>query len=659
MSDSIEPAPVDALRAPGHPTRREWWTLLVLVTIAFALRAACPSRMAIEHFDEGVYASNLYADEQDPPHTYPDRHLYAPPLFPAVLEWTLVFGGRRPHAVMWVNILAGAVTVFVVWWGMRNWFGPGAGIAAAALAATSDCHIAFSRMALTDVPLCLWMAAGVFTAWRAVLTGRPVWIAFAAVCAALAWWTKYNGWLTLAITGSGTAAWLLFDRPRTISAASALGRWAAVAALAVLLWLPFLWTIPAGNSYAEISANHAKYLVGLAGWWNGLLHHVDTLRYLDGWTSVTGIAAAVLLAGWASCERFTWNGNSAASAPRWTLTSVIAAAAIGGGALACGSTVMLALLAAAGLTSLGAAGLLHRCDPRRAAPVRKRASVAADPLSHGRGSTVDVQVEPASLPAREPGTPTSDLPPSHDGTRLAFWMLAAWFLGLLAATPLYHPYPRLVLPWLMACWLATGAVLGPLLERANRCFLSRPPTTRGNAIAAATALLLLLAAVPLAVWRGPPIVPPHWTPWQDHTDLQRIASAILRDAARTVDELGPSGHPQMDAVFYVYAEPGLFFHLEAAQDGTRLRYVSSPATSLALRDPVEVSVFLVTGPHAHGAGAAGDPAVQQYRPIATYAYHPSDLVQLDEYPAARLLDDAGPPAEEVRLYLVHGPQSAP
>jgi hypothetical protein len=122
-----------------------------------------------------------------------------------------------------------------------------------------------------------------------------------------------------------------------------------------------------------------------------------------------------------------------------------------------------------------------------------------------------------------------------------------------------------------------------------------------------------------------------------------------------VGEFGRSGHTQLDAVLYVAGEPGLFYQLEAAHDE---RSVCSPTTSLALRDPIEVAVFLVTGPHAHRSGSERDPAVQQYRPIAAYPYRPSDLVALDEYPAARLSESGGPPTEEVRLYLVHGPLSA-
>jgi 4-amino-4-deoxy-L-arabinose transferase-like glycosyltransferase len=595
--------------------------MCVIVVVGFLLRAALPGRMAVEHFDEGVYASNLYSGDQDPPHAYPDRHLYAPPCFPALLEWAILLSGGRAQAAMWVNVLAGALTTLVVWWGARQCFRPAVGIISATLAATSDYHIAFSRMALTDVPLCLWMAGGVFAGWRAVFTGRPVWMIAAAVFSALGWWTKYNGWLTLAVTGSGTVAWLLFDRHRTVSAGQALRRWTAVAAVAVLLWWPFLGTIPAGSSYADISANHAKYFVGPSGWWQSLRWQVETQRYLDGWCTVTGMALAVCAAAWVNCERFTWNGNLAAGVSRMWMRPMAVGLGIGVAAIACGSTIVLGVVAIAGVARIA---------------VKRAVGMRPTPEEEGPNA------------------------PCHELT-LAAWMVAAWFIGLLAATPFYHPYPRLALPWLLSCWLAAGAVLGAFLERMISAVPAGPMARRECELVTATAVVALLLAFPLAVWRGPPLVPPRWTAWQDRTELQEVAAGILRDAAQTARELGPSGHSQIDAVFYVYGEPALFFqleklfHLEARRTAGLPRYVSSPATSLALRDPVEVAVFLVTGPHAHRAGAGADPAVQGYRLVAAYPYRPSDVVQLDEYPAARLFEDRGLPDEEIRLYLVHGP----
>ncbi len=89
--------------------------------------------MAVEHFDEGVYASNLYCPPQ---YQYPARYLYAPPLLPSLLEWFLILGGT-PVAAMAVNVLAGSLTVTSVWWVTRDGFGPVAALAATTLAATS------------------------------------------------------------------------------------------------------------------------------------------------------------------------------------------------------------------------------------------------------------------------------------------------------------------------------------------------------------------------------------------------------------------------------------------------------------------------------------------------------------------------------------------
>ena len=41
--------------------------------------------------------------------------------------------------------------------------------------------------------------------------------------------------------------------------------------------------------------------------------------------------------------------------------------------------------------------------------------------------------------------------------RFALYFLAAWIGGLFLATPLYHPYPRLTLPWLSAVSIGAGS----------------------------------------------------------------------------------------------------------------------------------------------------------------------------------------------------------
>src|SRR5688572_10801156 len=95
--------PYPAPSAAGDRLRAEAAVVGVVILLGFFLRALNPGAMSIEHFDEGVYASNLYCGQLDPPFAYPMRHLYAPPLFPAILEWAQILAGQS--AVMWVNVL--------------------------------------------------------------------------------------------------------------------------------------------------------------------------------------------------------------------------------------------------------------------------------------------------------------------------------------------------------------------------------------------------------------------------------------------------------------------------------------------------------------------------------------------------------------------------
>ena len=66
--------------SPARPFRvsgREWLCVLLIFAAGTFFRWAFPSRLAIEHFDEGVYASNVWFGSEDA-YEYPYRYLYAP-----------------------------------------------------------------------------------------------------------------------------------------------------------------------------------------------------------------------------------------------------------------------------------------------------------------------------------------------------------------------------------------------------------------------------------------------------------------------------------------------------------------------------------------------------------------------------------------------------
>ena len=98
-----------------------------------------------------------------------------------------------------VAVLIGLGGVAAAWWLGRRAYGPAAAVAAAAATAVATTHVAYSRMAVTDVLLTL----GVTVALALALSGRLEW---AGVAAGLAASAKYPGILVLgpvAVAGWG------------------------------------------------------------------------------------------------------------------------------------------------------------------------------------------------------------------------------------------------------------------------------------------------------------------------------------------------------------------------------------------------------------------------------------------------------------------------
>jgi dolichyl-phosphate-mannose-protein mannosyltransferase len=310
-------------RNSASPVSRVELLLVVVISLAgFALRAAYPSRLAVEHFDEGVYASNYWFGQEED-YRYPNQFLYAPPLLPSLIELVFTLFGSSNAGAMVVNILAGSLTVPLLWWVGRCWFGPSAGLAAMTLCAFSDIHIFFSRTALTDVLLCFLLVAAVYLIRKALLDPTPVRFFGAGLVSSLAWWTKYSGWLPLAVGGSGIFIFALarirgdslrarYSGANPIAVRKLCWRWGIIAATAVVLWLPFLWSIQDRGGYAAVAANHRGYLVP----WRETLAacQMQMLNYaqLAGWPTLFGhgIVGAWLIFGFGPLESSAYRNES-------------------------------------------------------------------------------------------------------------------------------------------------------------------------------------------------------------------------------------------------------------------------------------------------------------------------------------------------------------
>ena len=489
--------------------------MLGAILFGAVLRLSFPGRMAIEHFDEGVYASNFWFDV-DQGGEYPARHLYAPPLLPMAIEWTMIVAslcGIKPTGFVPIipSLIAGLATIPSLWWIGRRWFGPSAGIVAAWLVAASDFHASYSRAALTDVPVCLFMLWGVFFIWQALQTGTRRDIVLAGLFTGLAWWTKYNGWLPLAIGLSGGAAWQLFLPRAERNIQQFATRWMLVALTAFVIWSPVLWGLQKHGGYAAVAANHRQYVESLEWWPENAAKQLQFAGRYDNWF---GASVELFEARQIRANNLAQYGDATGTDPATivTLPEVIS-----------GFGVPPSLWKRAERWCVAWSWIVTPLAMMLVTFAAGLRSIARDSRSpHG----------------------------------LAVWLLGAWVIGLSLSTPCYHTYPRLALPWLIAVWLGVGLAVESCCKRAItpiEVVSSSDRRWQAGRILTVIAGWLLVCSLTRAL-----VGTSH--AWQDRSRLQidvaKIASS-LREAALA------EGHPENEVIVYVYADPALVFSLKS------------------------------------------------------------------------------------------------
>jgi len=595
---------VDAVaesRRRYHFGRGELTCLLCLVACGIGLRCAFLSRAAVEHFDEGVYASNLWFGAESS-YRYPQRHLYAPPLLPGLIEATLIaersFAAAASPPCNWSpllpSLIAACLTPLAIWWVARHWFGRSVGLAAAALAACSDFHALYSRAALTDCLLTLFLVLSLWLLERALRSGSWQSIIGAGCTTGLAWWTKYNGWLPLALGGGGALVDLITSSSGGVPWRKRIARWGGAAVIAFLCWCPFLISLQSAGGYSAVATNHRRYVVGVRGWFESAARQHANLRFFDGAVTLAGLT--VVTAALALRQR----RNAPLQPPARSWPTVAACA-----------TVPPAIATLVGTDAVflawGAAGIAREFW--------------------------------RSPPA---GQPTNDRAGSAGGA-----FLAVWFFGLLVLTPLYHAYPRLVLPWLASAWL--GAALG-LRDWARFCLTVVSVKARSDRTVLLSAAGVTILALALLLSQGQNMADKGVPAWRDRTGMQGIAAEIIAAveswAART-------GNSLSDIVLCVYGEPALFYHLQARGFPQAVPVARIPDVSPSDAGP-SGTALLVAGPHAERTldfRQHWEVAQADYEPLLVSSYRPSPLVLLDNYDPRRELRAASPPKERIALYV--------
>jgi 4-amino-4-deoxy-L-arabinose transferase-like glycosyltransferase len=283
-------------------TRRERWLVGGILVLGAILRLAMPASFHVEHYDEGVYASNRWFTPEEGAR-FPDRHLYAPPLWPAVLEMSQLALGTSPLGVMLPGIICGVISIWLIWRLVREWVGAEVAILIAGLLAVNGYHIMFSRTALTDVPVTMLIVGGITAGWRAISTERLGIAIWAGILIGLAWSTKYNGWYPLAVTGAGLLAANLFHVKQTGVAWSRWRCWFVMLLTAAFVWLPAWLDLQDKGGYAAVAQNHSGYMEGWSFWLTNFRRQFEHLRWWDlvgshiGFFSVASIPLILSLFG--------------------------------------------------------------------------------------------------------------------------------------------------------------------------------------------------------------------------------------------------------------------------------------------------------------------------------------------------------------------------
>ena len=257
-------------------------------------------RLALSHFDEGIYAiAGLWSvSPRGLASLDPTLVPYAPPGFPILVGIAYLWLGVGDFAAILVSIVAGTLTIPAAAWLARRTFGAGAGAAGAALVAFSGFHIAFSRLALTDASVLLCWVVGLVcgqrflerpTFFRAVTLGLSV---------GLAQWFKYNGWLLGVFVVLAASLGVVVEpkerqRPR-IRAVWGFGLFAALAAIAV--YGPWFAFVESHGGYAELLKHHRGYMGGFRSWLPHLRLQLEQMAALSGgpaWNATEYLAAVI------------------------------------------------------------------------------------------------------------------------------------------------------------------------------------------------------------------------------------------------------------------------------------------------------------------------------------------------------------------------------
>ena len=208
-----------------------------------------------------------------------------------------------------------------------------------------------------------------------------------------------------------------------------------------------------------------------------------------------------------------------------------------------------------------------------------------------------------------------------------------WFVGLTLTTPLYTPYARLSLPWLVSCWMLVG---GRVAQKIHAGF--HPEVVLRGCLC----VLCFVTFGAVFIFSTRTHTQPNESSishvWGDRTSLRKATAQILHETDMGRQDMPPSETAACDYAIYVVGEPALFCHLTQQSGDTIITKAASSVQEAAApsKPGPAFPKFIVTGSHVVNAEIDDAIAQKRIEPIWEQRVLVSDLVALDSASLAQL-----------------------
>jgi 4-amino-4-deoxy-L-arabinose transferase-like glycosyltransferase len=231
-------------------TRRSWNTLLIVgvAVVAAVIRFWNFGSLGLSHWDEAYFLTDAHTVSRVWPKGFGQIGWVTAPLV-AYTDGTLFhFLGINDWMPIAVSATYGTLSAIALYFLGSRLFGNAVGLIAAAILATAEFSVMFSRMALADATFDFWLITCVLFLWLGFERKRIGYYVLAGISSGVLLNTKYNGIFPLVLAGSWLVGELLLDvirRPQDRRALLSEYRLRIVGTvvmfgLATALFLPFV-----------------------------------------------------------------------------------------------------------------------------------------------------------------------------------------------------------------------------------------------------------------------------------------------------------------------------------------------------------------------------------------------------------------------------------